>query len=713
MKEYCDKILKGSIVHGDQLKLPRAQAIYRSATIHPYTEVVSCKRNREDDEIITLRLKRLQIPEELEYDIKITEDVAIICRKADCDLPDVYAIRRDFPLGLPHSNAKVYKHPVSLCVSDVSFGDMRMQFSAYDFICSIRHWLEKNSEGQLHEADRPLEIFMVPDRFCTLLNSFDHLNPYATYEKVTKGTALLDFTDKNRATNYIIFVWADDTIATSMAYAPKTLGELSTLIHTRDKQNLLEWISINCFRVPKAGAMLPILLLVLTGQHRANQVEKEEGLFAITINETASGIVSKRLKLSERHYHEWLSALPLGINGVIRPIDREMNRSINSTNCNLRVLSIVGVGTLGANIIDHFERKGVCERLIIIDHDHFFPHNYGRHILQPHDAMQYKVQAVKNLYSDIRDQHVVPVAKDVLQLSKNERESFLENADLIIDASTSISVERYLAHKTIGKRPRCCTVFLNPKGSELVILMEDKSVRNRLDLLEMDYYHELLKNPELANHLEVTERQRTNSFSCRSESNVMDYDDVGVLASIASREIQRHCMQDDAKVQIWRIAKPEGTVSVVNIPTLKWKILKEIDGVKVYVHEDLIDEMNYEREEKECLETGGCLFGCYDRDRRIIYVIAQEIAPADSHHATAYFDRGIEGIKEKQKEIDQLTYHQVRYLGEWHSHPNARAVPSNLDKKQFELMSNRLLQEDVPFVQMICGKDDLYVNCRM
>lgn len=710
MKEYCDKILSGSIVHGDQLKLPRAQAIYRSAIIHLYTEVISCKRNSVGDEIIILRLSRLEIPEEPEYDIRTVEEVAVLCRKADRYLPEVYAIRKDFPLGLPHSNSRIYKHPISMCVSDVMFDDMRMQFSAYDFICSIRNWFEKNSKNLLHEVDRPLEVYMAPSKFCVFGHSLD--NCYVKYEEVTKGTAILDGTDKNRATHYVIPVIADDTIATSMVYTPKSLGDLSRVVQMCSNQNLLDYISCRCASAPRAGQSLSVLLLVMTTQHRADQDGKNKELFAITLDETVSSIVNNRLKLSKEHYREWLCAHTLCINYLICPICRELSQSINGTKCKLQVLSIVGTGTLGANIIDHMERKGVCEKLIMIDYDCFLPHNYGRHILQVQDLMRYKVHAIRDLYQGIEGQHVVPVTKNVMQFSESERESYLEKTDLIIDASTSISVERYLAYMK-DKRSRCCTLFLNPKGSDLIMLMEDKMMQYRLDLLEMSYYRELLRNPELANHLEVAEQKRTNSFSCRSESNVMDYDDIGVLASVASREIQRHCLRDEAIAQIWRITKPEGGLSVVNIPILKWKMLRKVNDVTVYAPEELIDEMNCERKQKGCLETGGCLFGCYDRDSRIIYVINQEKAPADSHHAVAYFDRGVEGIKEKQKEIDSLTYHQVRYLGEWHSHPNARAIPSSLDMEQFNKMSDRLLQEDVPFVQMICGKDGVYVNCRM
>lgn len=63
--------------------------------------------------------------------------------------------------------------------------------------------------------------------------------------------------------------------------------------------------------------------------------------------------------------------------------------------------------------------------------------------------------------------------------------------------------------------------------------------------------------------------------------------------------------------------------------------------------------------------------------------------------------------------INKRTYHQVRYLGEWHSHPNACCSPSSLDKEQFTKMSEQMSDEDLPFVQLIMGTNGIYLNAIM
>ena len=81
--------------------------------------------------------------------------------------------------------------------------------------------------------------------------------------------------------------------------------------------------------------------------------------------------------------------------------------------------------------------------------------------------------------------------------NNNDKQRAFENADLIIDASTSIAVERNLALDNSYGDARRSSVFLNPKGTELVLLYEDTERKYRLDLLEMTYYRMLIVDERL------------------------------------------------------------------------------------------------------------------------------------------------------------------------------------------------------------------------
>ena len=112
-------------------------------------------------------------------------------------------------------------------------------------------------------------------------------------------------------------------------------------------------------------------------------------------------------------------------------------------------------------------------------------------------------------------------------------------------------------------------------------------------------------------------------------------------------------------------------------------------------------------------ETGGCLFGSYDRDHNSIYVYYMVPAPEDSIHSPVSFVRGFKGLTAEYERITKLTYHQVRYLGEWHSHPNMPNTPSETDKKQFKELWEEQQSQDLPFVQMIYGNNGLFVAAVM
>ena len=88
-------------------------------------------------------------------------------------------------------------------------------------------------------------------------------------------------------------------------------------------------------------------------------------------------------------------------------------------------------------------------------------------------------------------------------------------------------------------------------------------------------------------------------------------------------------------------------------------------------------------------------------------------APEDSVQTPDSFIRGSEKMAQIAEEIGEKTYHQVCYLGEWHTHPNMSNEQSSTDKTQFEVMSTSLNHEDMPFVQAILGENGLNICASM
>ncbi len=709
MKDYNCKIIKGSVVRGEQFRLARTQSIYLAALCHPRATDVSCRINSKGDEIILMRLVGLEVPDEPVFDIREEEDVAVICHKEDVTIPEVYALRDDFPVELPHSNARPFAHPVSLCVSDVTFADIRPQFNAYDFIGSIRRWFSLNSINQLHEEDRPLEVFFAAHEVCCLLNTPDDANPYISYVKKTKDSSTLEFVEKGKASHYLIWLPTQKTFASNFARIPQTIGDIRNIKSTPNL-TLTESLLLTLTRTVAGKSNLPLAVLVFITQQSKNNKKKSHNLFLIKTLCTPREIVAKKVKLSEQAFDEWFYNQPLEVVLMLGMVTRHENAVNNGVSDAFNKVTVVGTGTLGSAVIDHFIREGCSEEVAIVDYDILFPHNLSRHTLTTDKVMTSKVRSIKDTYRGIFYQKLTAVEGNIFTLTSNDKERLFKGTQLVMDLSTSIAVERMLARDDSDYRR--CTSFLNPKGDEIVLLMEDIDRTNSLDLLEMDYYRNLIVDDRFSHHLEQTEKVRTNSFSCRSESMILNYENVRVLSAIVSRQIRKYYAQGQSCLNVWHIDSENGTVSSLPMAITEYH-KKEIGDVQVYVSKAVEEEIQAMALASPEKETGGCLFGSYDRDNKSIYVYYMVEAPGDSIQTPVSFVRGFKGLTDEYERITTLTYHQVRYLGEWHSHPGMPNTPSGTDKRQFDELWTEQQSQDLPFVQMIHGNNGLYINAVM
>ena len=653
---------------------------------------------------------RLDIPDMPEYPIMTCEEVAVCCRKEDLLMPEVYALRKDFPLGLPHSNVLPFSRPVSLCVSDVPFQDIKPQFNAFDFINYIIRWFNLNSLGKLHEKDRPLEIFFQTNKFCGLVNEPSSIKRFGKYVKQTKATSTLEFVEKRKATHYVFLIGTISKISNCLPFLPQTIGELKSLITTENKaflDTLIDYI----WKTDKKSD-LPFIIVLGVQNRDDNHKRTDWAIIKTEVSIREIITQKKRTVFDDVAFMCWFSSLPITVELLLDNPCKEINASQNRKVKLFRKVACIGTGTIGANIIDHIVREGIADEVCVVDFDILGPHNLSRHILPVCDIMKSKVKSLKSFYKDIANQKITAIDCNYLNLNDSDLNLLYANTDLIIDASTSIAVERAMAFSKSSKAIRKCTVFLNPKGTDLVLMMEDKAICQRLDLLEMSYYYNLLTIDALALHLDTSEQRRTNSFSCRSESNIMDYDNIGMLSSVASQQIQIAYQKEEPLLSIWCIDQENSTISKIPLTILSWN-LYTTNNINVYCSKEIMDDIEKCKNSDLSKETGGCLFGCYDVDKRNIYVFYQHHAPKDSKCSATFFERGCNGMNEVLEKISKKTYHQVRYIGEWHSHPNASCSPSSLDKEQFVKMSKQMNNEDMPFVQLIFGNNGIYINAKM
>jgi len=100
-------------------------------------------------------------------------------------------------------------------------------------------------------------------------------------------------------------------------------------------------------------------------------------------------------------------------------------------------------------------------------------------------------------------------------------------------------------------------------------------------------------------------------------------------------------------------------------------------------------------------ETGGILIGDYSSNQMIANVLQATPPPKNSKYAKHNFWRGCSGL---QRTLDTAWKSGQYYLGEWHYHPNASAVPSNTDVNQMITLSkDKKLKCPEPILIIIGG----------
>lgn len=711
------KILDGQQVRLEDLLTPKGKAIYQVALHHPCVSDLTCIRSTQGDDVIMMTLL-LEVPDNPLYSIQERESVAIRCCKADKMQPEVYATRRDFPLDLPHRNVMPFDRPVSLCVSDVVYDDIRSTFNAFEFIESIRRWFQLNAIGKLHEKDRPLEVFFVAPEF-SYITAYQAGKEYVPvkYTSRTPFASVIEEVRKDKSDYSLVSVMTQANISGAIRRVPKCMGDLRG-INGYNGMPLTDYILAAI--MSKEGllkSIKPLMVCLVMPMKRDERSDLENvNLFALRFDKPAHDIVHAVKRLGN-FATAYVDQLEVKTSVLLSPVDL---RDLAFRNGNLfeeRELTIIGTGSLGAQVLDHFVRCGYVTTINLVDPDLMFPHNIARHTLDTKDLMKYKVDTLAEKYKGIYGLKINVFRENFLHTNKHTNDRIMTTSQIVIDVSTSVSVERKLALDMAAYSVRRCSVFLNPKGTDVFMMMEDKARKHRLDLLEMDYYRNIICNEALVKHLDLPEKHPANVFSCRSESVVMRFDGIGTLGSIVSSQIKICSTADEAELAMWRLQPESGEVKRCELDITEWIEIKQ-GKTTVFITKAVFEEMCELRNRKldlsEPVETGGTFIGTYDKDRHIVYVAYMISAPDDSVATGTSYVRGVKGLAEEVERIKKLTWYQMVYIGEWHSHPHGCSnAPSAKDKKLYAEMSEELSKNDYPFVMGILADEGLRIEVSM
>lgn len=743
----------GVVVDTVDLKISKAQELALALTNHiaNWAALVECRRHdtaraHGGAEIVIFEVE-VEIPQRKNNDIHRIERLAAVFFEADDRYPEVLALRNGFP-KVPHLNLKTPEIPRSLCLYDEPYSEIKLKWTAARFIERIRIWLADTATGTLHREDQHLEPFLIgahapivlPAEFLTTppsqipeLVSISRINSGPRFCLIGERAQESGETQSNAQKFNAAMIVGEPRPHGIIHQPPASLAELHQFLLNANidlksvlRERLRSWHRDNP-QLLNGGLVLLVVLpktRVADGQEETPEVwaflcfgsrateSDEESISARCPTGAEIGvqlglwtIADKNLVLlippDEEKDGRVIGVAPLNPCFTLTRTSAAQFNGVKNP-AGLKILA-VGMGALGSQTAANLIRSGYGE-WSFVDKDLLLPHNPARHELPGFAVGHAKAESMTWFANTTIAGPPIAraIVADILAAGEaaNEVVQRAAEAEVILDFSASVAVARYLDQE-VNSAARRLSVFLNPQGTDLILLGEDSQRQTRLTALEMQYYRFLITEEKMAGHLARKEERLRYARSCRDLSAVIPQDLVALHASIASRAIRRTLEAETPVIAVWQ-AGDDGTVARFDVPVAP--VFSERRGDwQVIFDTHVIEQVQVQRAEKLPNETGGVLIGAFDLQRKIVYVVDAWSAPQDSTETPQGFIRGRHGLSEAIERVERVTAAQLTYVGEWHSHPVGHsAVPSDdFDRQLFQWLTEQMAKDGLPPLMLI------------
>ena len=719
----------------------RELACFLAARLNVFAELKECRIAGQDGgyhEMVFVDVD-VEVPQYPTHDIRHSEPVVVVFTPGDEDPPAVFALRPDFP-RVPHLNLLPAGFPPSLCLYDRPFNEVLIDWTAPKFVERIRQWLSQTANGTLHADDQPLEpLLYQSDPIADLIvpeetfsaNSSD-APKWLSMQLVQRGPALFTAISQPLTGNGLpdalscigLVVSCHPQVHGVISHRPHTLEELHDL--TADsglnliqilRAELRSWLE-NSEGESQRLLGVRLALIVRLPKMRASGgptevIEVRAFMVAATVGEVGADIgvwelndgrPGLLLSPDETKNGQGAQLIPLNAHAAFSRSQAADSNGFGPPPCTS--IAAIGVGALGSQVVSNLVRSGFGQ-WALIDGDVLLPHNLARHALDGLYLGLPKALALAGVSNGIIDggQIADSIVADVLRPGENSPllQAALSEAEVILDMSANIPVARYLC-RDVDAQGRRISLFLNPSGTALTLLAEDRARQIPLDVLEMQLYREIANNPELSGLLESTGRLRTGQ-SCRDLSTQIPQDLVALHAAIGSHAVRSVLDSELAQISTWRVEPNTHAVGAIQSkpaqPT-KRRLGKWI----VYMDSQLQEKLADLRRERLPNETGGVLIGASDMQRGVIYIVDAIPSPRDSEESPTSYVRGSKELEQRVSEISNATAGMLGYIGEWHSHPDGISVrPSAKDRALLAWIKSNMQMDGIPGVMAIVGED--------
>lgn len=726
------------------LKVPLARsfAAYIEAECGEFASLRACHQTAPPGiETVTFDL-RIEVPQRPVYAILETETVSVSFLADNRTGPFVAVARDDFP-DTPHQLLTGEGLPCALCIDDRPWEDARGDYTASELMVRIAGWFEKACEGRLHGTDQPFDPFFAYDGGFSVILRADGEAALARSENLVLGSAGRDSKclvaaargQAQEANNPFVLSVVEVAIEPQrmvrLRRAPQTLRQLTDMLARRgfdlverlrtdarawarslgpDRDR--DWQVCVLVSMPQVhpltgdvGATVPMAFLV---QASLGDIGVALGVLAKNDSDEAKDASHVPL-LVPAAPADASDKLPVFLAPVHLELDAQRAAVLaGRTHADGRHVVLIGAGSLGSAVAEHLTREGQY-RWTIVDDDTMLPHNMARHTLTSASSGRLKSPQLAGRLLALRpDTHAEAIVANVLLPGQNEPiEEVLDRANLVLDASASVAVSRWLSDR-VGTARRLCA-FFTPDGRSCVLMAEAADRTQRLRDVEATYLREVLVNPSLADHHRPGHMMR-HTGACRALTNSIPSSTVAVLAGLLAGGLPEAASTRGASLRIWT-RQSDGGISTVGVEAHCVGV--EADGWRVTVPGSLLRELADKRVESLPNETGGPLVGLTDQQSRHIAIVHALPRPCDSVGTLGGFERGTRGLRRSLEDARTRSGGQVRYLGEWHSHPPGHSAdPSTVDVHQIRQLSLALAIDGLPALSLIVGEGEMGLMLR-